>query len=119
MQVGPIAEKVSNDRDKRKSSTGIDVKDAVLAGLSHFATGAALEALVYLLEVEHSVDFALIADNPAVLRRGLTAMFGSTEEVVEARICQALATQFGVIGPRGTLEELISMIRASDPASSS
>lgn len=95
-----------------RSITNRGIRDAVVAGLAHFATGTTLEMLIYLLEEEHSVDFNFIAENPAILRSGLSKMFGSAEEVVEARICQALNAQFQIEGK--SLEELISRIKSSN-----
>ncbi|MDG6906947.1 MAG: hypothetical protein JRN20_14325 [Nitrososphaerota archaeon] len=92
------------------------VREAVIAGLSHFATGTALDALIYLLEVEHSVDFNFVSDNPTILRSGLIKMFGSAEEVIESRICEALRTHFQIATSGKLLEEVISRIKShTDP----
>ena len=82
LQVGSLPDKKLSgflEGNRRDSSIDQEVKNAVLAGLGYFATGAALEILVYFLEIEHSVDFSTIADNPKPLRAGLSVMFGSAE----------------------------------------
>ena len=117
MQVGSLPDKTCNNsigERKKASVTDQGVKEAVLSGLGYFATGTALEILVYILEVEHSVDFNFISENPSTLRTGLSAMFGNAVEVVEARICQALGTKFRIGSVGRTLEEMLSTIRSSE-----
>jgi hypothetical protein len=113
MQVGSLPDKkrTGSFEGERDSTMEQGLKSAVMVGLGYFATGAALEILVYILEVEHSVDFNSIADNPGALRKGLFAMFGSAGEAVESRICQAIGMHFRVGSEGKTLEDLISMVR--------
>lgn len=117
MQVGSLPDKKTvrtSDAGKGKYSVHQDVKNAVMTGLGYFATGAALDTLSYFLEVEHSVDFNSIVDNPRALLMGLSAMFGSSVQVIETKICQALGKQF-LIGTEGrSLEDMISIIRSTE-----
>jgi hypothetical protein len=118
MQINSLPDKSSSTGGSKDSDSSInkEVKSAVLAGLGYFATGPTLEVLVYLLEVEHSVEFNSIAENPGLLRKGLSAMFGSAVEVVEAKICQALGRRFQISIDDKSLDDLISIIRSQELA---
>ncbi len=117
LQVGSLPDRKLHgtlEENRRDSSIAQEVKSAVLAGLGYFATGAALEILVYFLEIEHSVDFSAIADNPKPLRVGLSAMFGSAEQVVERKICQALGKQFRIDNEGRSLDDIVSIIKSAE-----
>ena len=86
-----------------------------MKGLEHFAPPS-VEFLVNFMEQEYSIDFNAIADNPILLRAALSNMFGDAEQLVESRICQALAEPFGIDGTGRPLEDLLSIIRSVEPA---
>jgi hypothetical protein len=116
LQVGALPDKKlpeSAEENRKDSSIDQEVKSAVLAGLGYFATGGALENLVYFLEAEHSVDFNTIADNPKPLRAGLCVMFGSAEQVVETKICQAVGKKFLIDSEGKSFEDILSIIKST------
>ena len=118
LQISSMPEKQSfppAERNEKDSFVDQEVKKAVLTGLGHFAPRS-VEFLVNFMEQEHSVDFNTIADNPRLLRAALSKMFGDAEQIVESRICQALAEPFGIDGTGKSLEDLISIIRSVEPA---
>ena len=115
--VGSLPEKKLSgflEENRRDSSIDQKVKNAILAGLGYFATGSVLEILVYFLEIEHSVDFSTVVDNPKPLHAGLSVMFGSAEEVVETKICQALGRQFRIDSEGRSLEDMVSIIKSAE-----
>jgi Na+-transporting methylmalonyl-CoA/oxaloacetate decarboxylase beta subunit len=117
LQVGSLPEKkLSRTLEEHRRDFSIDqkVKNAILAGLGYFATGSVLEILVYFLEIEQSVDFGTVVANPKPLRAGLSAMFGSAEDVVETKICQALGRQFRIDIEGKSLEDIVSIIKSSE-----
>ncbi|MGI0091201.1 MAG: hypothetical protein ACREBS_05785 [Nitrososphaerales archaeon] len=106
-------EKESSRPDSRNPSlVDEEVAKAVLAGLGHFGPGSIVESLVYILELEHSVEIQSVAANPEFLRAALSKMFGGAAYVVETKICQALAKRLGVDGEGKSFEDLISMLRS-------
>ncbi|MHB1868934.1 MAG: hypothetical protein ACYCPP_08310 [Nitrososphaerales archaeon] len=118
MQISSMPEKqffLPAERNEKDSFVAQEVKKAVLTGLGHFVPRS-VEFLVNFMEQEHSVDFNTIADNPRLLRAGLSKMFGDAELIVESRICQALAEPFGIDSAGRSLEDLISIIRSIEPA---
>ncbi|MDG6998556.1 MAG: hypothetical protein JRN15_05515 [Nitrososphaerota archaeon] len=92
------------------------MKKAVLSSLAHFAPQRSLEAIVAILEQEHSVNFERLAEDIGILRIALTKMFGNGESVVEARISKALAKDVGVEFEGKSLDEIISLFRAANDA---
>jgi hypothetical protein len=69
-QVGTLpSRKVAESTEANQRDSLIDeaVKNAVLTGLGYFAAREAFEILVYFLEIEHNVDFAIL-DNPKSFR---------------------------------------------------
>ena len=112
----------SNLNEKHESITGVSKFDpeavlnehlfeALKKGLSHFGGEAIVESLLYMLELEHSVDVRKIATNPSYLRTSLVAMFGSGSYVVENKIKDELARQEKILGEGKSLEELIQQLR--------
>ncbi len=84
---------------------------AVVKGLSHFGAGPVVESLVYILELEHSVDLNSLANNLDALRDALSKMFGSASHVIEGRISESLAKQLGIDPDGKTLEELVEILK--------
>jgi hypothetical protein len=88
------------------------VAKAVVSGLGYFGPGQVVESLVYILELEHSVDLNSIASNIDGLRAALTKMFGGASHVVETKIAEALGKQLGVDSEGKSIEELIRILDA-------
>jgi len=88
------------------------ISKAVVKGLSHFGAGAVVESLVYILELEHSVDLHSLANNLDALRAALQKMFGSATYVIEERIDESLAKQLGIDRGGKSLEELVEILKA-------
>jgi hypothetical protein len=87
------------------------VGEAVSQGLSHFGGENVVESLIYILELEHSVQLRNIANQVLELRKGLEKMFGDAAYVIEGHVCSNLAKTLG-LDPRGrTLEELVEAAR--------
>jgi hypothetical protein len=117
-QVGTVPDKKSQrspNTNQWDSLINQEVRKAVITGLGHFASGSALESLLYVMEQEYSVDFYAIADNPKVFRSGLSGMFGSADRIIETRICQALGSQFQTDSEGRSLEDLISILKTFEP----
>ena len=87
------------------------VAKAVSKGLSYFGAGPVVESLVYILELEHSVDLNSLADNLDALRAALTKMFGTAGHVIEGKISESLGKQLGVDPDGKTLEQLVEILR--------
>lgn len=85
--------------------------DAVRKGLAHFGGEGIVESLLYMLELEHSVDLKKIATNTSHFRSALTAMFGSGAYVVENKIKDEFARQEKVVGEGKSLDELVDLLR--------
>jgi len=104
----------SKERNEKDSFIDLEVKKAVLAGLGHFVPRS-VAFLVNFMEQEHSVDFQTIADSPKLFRAGLSKMFGDAEQIIELRICKALADPFHIDSEGKSLEDLISILRSIEP----
>ena len=98
----------------RDAERNANVAKAVMAGLGYFGAGQVVESLVYILELEHSVDMNSIADNIEGLKKALTKMFGSAAHVVETKIAEALGKQLGVDSEGKSIEDLIRILDARD-----
>ena len=96
---------------KSDSMLGAQVAKAVEGGLAYFGTEAIVESLLYILELDYSVDLNSVALNPGVLRNALSKMFGAAEYVVEAKICQVLSKQLGVDSEGKSFEDLIAVAK--------
>ncbi len=105
-------ERTKNRRESTKSKVDEEVANAILIGLSHFGSETVVESIVYLLELEHSVDIYSIARDPAPLKAALYQMFGGASFAVEAKICQALGKKLGIESKGMSMENLISMLVA-------
>jgi hypothetical protein len=84
---------------------------AVSKGLSYFGAGPVVESLVYILELEHSVDLNSLANNLDALRDALTKMFGSAGHVIEGKIAESLGKQLGVDSEGKSLDALVETLR--------
>ena len=96
-----------------------EIAKAVTKALSYFGAGPVVESLVYILELEHSVDLNSLADNLDALRAALQKMFGGAAYVIEDKITESLAKQLGVDPDGKKLEELVGLLRRKldDPTS--
>ena len=70
-----------------------------------------VESLVYILELEHSVDLNSLANNLDALRAALTKMFGSAAYVIEGKIAESLGKQLGVDSDGKSLDSLVDVLR--------
>jgi len=106
-------QKNGSDADTEASETALNqqVAKAVVKGLSYFGAGPVVESLVYILELEHSVDLNSLANNLDALRAALTKMFGSAAYVIEGKIAESLGKQLGVDSDGKSLDSLIDMLR--------
>ena len=109
----PRLEKENNteESEARKVALNQQVANAVVKGLSHFGAGTVVESLVYILELEHSVDLSSLADNLDALRAALQKMFGNAAYVIETKIAESLAKQLGVDPEGKKLDELVEITR--------
>ena len=87
------------------------VLQATKKGLSYFGGESIVESLLYMLELEHSVDTRRIGTNISQLRAGLVVMFGSGAYLVEKKIHDELANQERIVGSGLSLEELVEQVR--------
>jgi len=99
---------------EQNAERNAQVAKAVITGLAYFGAGQVVESLVYILELEHSVDMNSIADNIPGLRVALSKMFGGAAHVVEAKIGEALGKQLGVDSEGKSIEDLIRILDTRD-----
>jgi hypothetical protein len=88
-----------------------EVANAVTKGLSYFGAGPVVESLVYILELEHSVDLYSLANNLVALRAALEKMFGGAAYVIEGKISESLAKQLGVDPDGKKMDELVNILK--------
>jgi len=88
-----------------------EIANAVTKGLSYFGAGPVVESLVYILELEHSVDLNSLANNLDALRAALQKMFGGAAYVIEGKITESLAKQIGIDPDGKKLDELVANLR--------
>jgi hypothetical protein len=111
--AGPSSTQNSEDPSRdpdREAERNALVAKAVVTGLGYFGAGQVVESLVYILELEHSVDMNSIADNIDGLRSALSKMFGGAARVVETKIAEALGKQLGVDSEGKSIETLIAIL---------
>ncbi len=84
---------------------------AVRKGLAHFGGDGIVESLLYMLELEHSVDLKKVATNTSHFRSALKGMFGTGAYVVENKIRDEFARQEKVVGEGKSLDELVDLLR--------
>lgn len=82
------------------------VSEAILRGLSNFGGPDVVESLVYILELEHSVNLRTVSGELDKLRLALNAMFGAAAYVVEEKISSNLAKTLGLDPEGRSLEDL-------------
>jgi hypothetical protein len=106
-------QKNGDDSDAETSEIALNqqVAKAVAKGLSYFGARPVVESLVYILELEHSVDLNSLASNLDALRAALTKMFGSAAYVIEGKIAESLGKQLGVDTDGKSLDSLIVILR--------
>ena len=83
------------------------VLEAVFQGLSHFGGSNVVESLIYILELEHSVNLRNIVNELDTLRSGLAKMFGGASYVVEEKVRNNLAKSLGLDPDGRSLEQLV------------
>ena len=83
------------------------VRDAVSQGLAHFGGRNVVESLIYILELEHSVNLRNIVNELDALRLGFEKMFGEAAYVVEEKVRNNLAKNLGLDPEGRTIEQLI------------
>jgi hypothetical protein len=105
--------RTSEGSSSREGSDALNqqVGNAVVKGLSYFGAGPVVESLVYILELEHSVDLNSLADNLDALRAALAKMFGGAAYVIESKIAESLAKQLGIDPDGKKLNELVEILR--------
>jgi hypothetical protein len=100
------------ESDRSATAVNQEVANAVIKGLSHFGAGQVVESLVYILELEHSVDLNSLANNTDALKAALGKMFGSAAHVIEGRISESLAKQLGIDPDGKTLDQLVEILKS-------
>jgi hypothetical protein len=103
----------SSPPDSNASIVDQELAEAIRTGLGHFGPESLVENLVYMLEVDYSVNINSLSNDPSSLRSALSKMFGGASYVVEYKICQALARQLGIDGEGKSLEQLIQLLKQS------
>ncbi len=99
-------------QDRLNIELNSEIAKAVTKALSYFGAGPVVESLVYILELEHSVDLNSLADNLDALQAALQKMFGGAAYVIEEKITESLAKQLGVDPEGRQLKELVEILRA-------
>jgi hypothetical protein len=110
---GLVTELESTSDEAAKLETKLNelVNDALSQGLSHFGGENVVESLLYILELEHSVDLRNIVRDLNSLQIGLDEMFGSASYVVLEHICADLARKLGLDPTGRTFEQLVEEAR--------
>lgn len=93
--------------DLSKSKVNSLVRNAVSQALSHFGGPSVAESLLYILELEHSVDTQNILDDLQALHLGLQLMFGNASYVVEEHMRASLAKSLGLDPEGRSIDQLI------------
>jgi len=112
--TAPSSQTTSDDKSPQSEDDLVNqqLAKAVQSGLGYFGRGQVVESLVYILELEHSIDMNSIANNLDALRIALTKMFGGAAYVIEGKICEALGKQLGIDVEGKSLESLIEILRS-------
>jgi hypothetical protein len=105
----------ANDHEEEEEEAKLNdlVGEAISQGLSHFGGKNVVESLIYILELEHSVNLRNVANELDALRRGFESMFGNAAYVVEEKVRNNLAKNLGLDPGGRTLEELIEAAKKS------
>jgi HEAT repeat protein len=88
------------------------VAKAVISALGYFGPPSAVDSLVYILELEHSVDVNNVANNLDALKIALTTMFGGAAYVVDGKIVEALGKQLGIDSQGKTIQSMILILKS-------
>jgi hypothetical protein len=107
----PAEKAIKQQSEDQSAALNHQVATAVVKGLSYFGAGPVVESLVYILELEHSVDLNSLANNLDALRAALLKMFGSAAYVIESKISDSLAKQLGVDSEEKKLDELVDLAK--------
>jgi hypothetical protein len=107
----PVEKVTKQEPEDQSAALNHQVATAVVKGLSYFGAGPVVESLVYILELEHSVDLNSLANNLDALRAALLKMFGGAAYVIESKISESLAKQLGVDSEGRKLDELIKLAK--------
>ena len=100
----------SSIESKIQQSVNKIVRESVLSGLSHFGNKNVVDSLLYILELEHSVNlYNLTFDLPS-FRSGINAMFGTGGYILEEHVCDELARRLGIDRNGRNLETLIDLL---------
>jgi hypothetical protein len=85
---------------------------AVINALGHFGPPAVVDSLLYILELEHSVDVNSVTNNLPALRLAFSKMFAGAAYVIEGKLVDSLGKQLGIDSEGKTLETMIDLLRA-------
>ena len=101
---------VSSLESKVQQSVNKIVRESVLSGLSHFGNKNVVDSLLYILELEHSVNLHDLTFDLPSFRSGINAMFGTGGYILEERVCDELSRRMGVDRNGRNLETLINLL---------
>jgi len=107
----PKERSTKQQSEDQSAALNHQVATAVVKGLSYFGAGQVVESLVYILELEHSVDLNSLANNLDALRAALLKMFGGAAYVIESKISESLAKQLGIDSDGRKLDELLELAK--------
>jgi hypothetical protein len=108
ISTGKKSKQLSEDQS---AALNHQVATAVVKGLSYFGGGPVVESLVYILELEHSVDLNSLAYNLHALKAALSKMFGGASYVIETKISESIAKQLGIDPDGKKLEDLVELLK--------
>lgn len=95
---------------KLQQSVNKIVREAVLSGFAHFGNKNVVDSLLYILELEHSVNLHNLAFDITSFRSGINAMFGAGGYILEERVSDELARYLGIDKKGRNLETLIVLL---------
>lgn len=112
-ETSPISTSKKSKQLSEDQSAALNhqVATAVVKGLSYFGGGPVVESLVYILELEHSVDLNSLAYNLHALKAALSKMFGGASYVIETKISESIAKQLGIDPDGKKLEDLVELLK--------
>ncbi|HZW56092.1 MAG TPA: hypothetical protein VFF30_07375 [Nitrososphaerales archaeon] len=108
----PVSEPVSTSQDLDRPIEPDSILNrlllkAVKRGLAHFGSAEVSDSLLYILELEHSVNVSSLAECIPALRTGLERLFGGAAYVVEQKVRVELASLISTSYEGKTLEQLV------------
>ncbi|MGI0079241.1 MAG: hypothetical protein ACRECH_06420 [Nitrososphaerales archaeon] len=95
---------------RARQSVNKIVRESVLSGLSHFGDKNVVDSLLYILELEHSVNMYNLAFDLSSFRSAMSAMFGTGGYILEEHVCDELAKRMGTKRNGRTLETLVTLL---------